>query len=183
MKRKLPLAAMLAPICGLAGLTAWAGNAQPLPTPYPEARYRQMSAKSPFAVASASSAAMAAPTPGFAAQLYVDGVAHIGQTDFVAIKSRNPDKPAVMFVEVGQVTDDGMKVERVQWSEESARSTVQVSKGGEKAVLAFDEANLHTAKGANGNDNAAASPTPIRAIKGYRPIPGMPIPEIYRQTD
>ena len=50
-----------------------------------------MSARSPFAVATAAAAATAAPTPGFASQLYVDGIAHVGKTDFVAIKSRDPD--------------------------------------------------------------------------------------------
>jgi len=141
MKRNLPLAGLLAPVCGLTGLVAWAESPRPLPTPFPAARYQPMSARSPFAVSTASQATAAA-TPGFAAQLYVDGVAHLGATDFVAIKSRDPDKPAAIFVEVGKSTEDGMKVERVQWSGEMGKSTVDVSKGGEKATLIFDEAQI-----------------------------------------
>jgi len=140
MTRNVPWAGLVVLMSGLTGPGAWAATPQPLPTPFPEARYRQMSAKSPFAVASASSAATAAPTPGFAAQLYVDGVAHVGRTDFVAIKSR--DKQSVIFMEVGESTEDGMKVERVKWSGEMGKSTVDVSKGGEKATLIFDEQQM-----------------------------------------
>jgi hypothetical protein len=142
MKRKYPWTGMLAPVCGLAGLAAWADTVQPLPTPFPEVRYQQMSARSPFAVATASSAATAAPTPGFAAQLYVDGVAHVAQTDYVAIKSRDPDNKSVIFLGVGESTGDGMKVDRVQWSDEMGKSTVDVSKAGEKATLIFDEQQI-----------------------------------------
>jgi len=136
MKRNVT--GILAYVFGLMGLGAWAETSQPLPAPFPEARYQQMSAKSPFAVASAG-AATAAPTPGFAAQLYVDGVAHVGKTDFVAIKSRDADKPAAIFLEVGGTTNDGLKAERVHWSDELGKSTVDVTKAGEKATLLFDE--------------------------------------------
>jgi len=142
MKRNMPWAGLLALVSGLMGLGAWAETSQPLPTPFPEARYKEMSAKSPFAVATADAASTAAPTPGFAAQLYVDGVAHVGQTDFVVIKSRDPDKPLAIFLEVGKSTDDGLKVERVKWSDEMGKSTVDVSKAGERATLAFDEEQM-----------------------------------------
>jgi hypothetical protein len=117
--------------------------AQPLPTPYPEARYSQMSAKSPFAVATA--VATAAPTPDFAAQLYVDGVVNINGTDFAAIKSRASDQPLSLFLAVGKTSDDGLKVERVKWSDEIGKSTVDVSKNGERATLAFDQDTIKTA--------------------------------------
>jgi len=144
MKRGVPWTELLLLGSSLMGPGAWGSSLQPvepLPTPFPEARYQRMSAKSPFAVASAATAATAA-TPGFAAQLYVDGVAHIGTKDFVAIKSRDPGAKAVMFLEVGKSTEDGMKVERVQWSDEMGRSTVDVTKAGEKATLIFDEQQI-----------------------------------------
>lgn len=144
------------------GLMAWADSGQPLPTPFPEARYQKMSAKSPFAIASATAAATAAPTPGFAAQLYVDGVAHIGDHDFVAIKSRDPDKPAVLFLQVGTPSDDGLKAESINWSPEMGKSTVEVSKGGEKATLEFDEATIAKAAA------PATSPAGVR----LPPLPG-----------
>jgi len=137
MKRRLPRAGWLALACGLASVTSRAGTGAPLPTPFPETRYEEMSARSPFAVSTA--AAGPAATPGFAAQLYVDGVAHVGNRDYVAIKSRDPGQPNAIFLEVGQLSEDGMKVERVRWSDEMGRSTVDVSKGGEEATLAFDE--------------------------------------------
>jgi len=149
MKRSAPWNELLVLGSGLMGLGAWASFAaagssaqpvQPLPTPYPKARYERMSAKSPFTVASAPAAAAA--TPGFAAQLYVDGVAHVGNIDFVAIKSRDPDQKSVIFLEVGKSTDDGIKIDAVQWSPETGKSTVDVSKGGEKATLNFDQSTI-----------------------------------------
>jgi hypothetical protein len=137
MMRTLPWAPIIALISGLTGLAAWGESAQPLPTPFPQARYQRMSASSPFAIATA--AATAAPTPGFAAQLFIDGVAHVGKSDFVAIKSRDPDNQKVIFLEVGKTTEDGLKVERIKWSDEMGKSTVDVSKAGEKATLVFDQ--------------------------------------------
>lgn len=100
MKSRFPLAGLLALGAGVMGpAAARADSPQPLPTPFPEARYRQMSQKSPFAVATATTTT-AAPTPGFAAQLYVDGIARIADTDYVAIKSRDQDKPT-LFLAVG----------------------------------------------------------------------------------
>jgi hypothetical protein len=74
----------------------------------------------------------------------------------VAIKTRNPEegKPAVVFLEVGGTTQDGMKIEHVTWSDEMGKSTVDVSKGGEKATLAFDEESIKNA--GTGADQLAA---------------------------
>jgi len=160
-------------------LPAFADTVHPLPTPFPEARYQQMSAKSPFAVATAITTATAAATPGFAAQLYVDGIAHIGNNDFVAIKSRDPDKTNVMFLGVGGTSDDGMKIDRVNWSDETAKSTVDVSMNGERATLSFDEANLHPAAQPN-----QPGIQPLRLPGQGRPV-GFPqppgVPRIFPQ--
>ena len=134
------LAALLSLLPAFTAAAAPADDAHPLPTPFPQARYATMSSRSPFTVSTAT--AGPAPTPGFAAQLYVDGVAHLGKTDFVAIKSKDADNPKVLFLEVGKSSDDGMKVERIQWSEQMGKSTVDVSKGGERATLVFDQAQV-----------------------------------------
>jgi hypothetical protein len=144
VNRLSPRAPALALLSTLAAIAAMAESAQPLPTPFPEARYQMMSARSPFAVATAA-APVPAATPGFAAQLYVDGVAHAGNVDYVAIKSRDPDNHKVLFVEVGKTTDDGLRVERVRWSNQMGKSTVDVSKDGEKATLLFDQDQIAAA--------------------------------------
>jgi hypothetical protein len=107
-----------------------------------------MVARSPFSVATVAGVCARTATPDFAAQLYVDGVAHVGQTDFVAIKSRDPAQASTIFLEVGKSAEDGMKVERVKWSDQIGKSTVDVSKGGEKATLIFDEAQVVAMAGA-----------------------------------
>jgi len=144
--RNLPWVPMLAVLSGFTALAAVPGSPQPLPTPFPEARYSQMSLRSPFAVATA--AAAPAATPGFATQLYIDGVWRVGDSDFVAIKSRDPDQQNVIVLEVGIANADGLKADRVKWSDEMGKSTVDVSKDGEKATLAFDEANIKSAPAA-----------------------------------
>jgi hypothetical protein len=159
----LPLA-LLSCLASVAALAAWAET--PLPAPFPEARYQQMSARSPFAIATAAAAPTAAPTPGFAAQLYVDGVAHVGKSDFVAIKSRDPDQQNVIFLEVGKSNADGLKVERIMWSNEMGKSTVDVSKAGERATLEFDEQTVKSVA-----TTAAAAPPNQPGIR-LPPMPG-----------
>jgi hypothetical protein len=137
MNRVLPRAGALALVCSLIGLGARAENPQPLPAPFPEVRYQQMCAKSPFAVATA--AATAAPTPGFATHLYVGATWRALGKDWVAIKDRESQQAPPICLEVGTTGTDGMRVEAVHWSEATARTTVDVSKNGEKFTLAFDE--------------------------------------------
>ncbi|MGA3169724.1 MAG: hypothetical protein ABSE62_01815 [Chthoniobacteraceae bacterium] len=146
---------------GLAAYAAPMQPASPLPTPFPETRYRQMSQKSPFAVATAVAAAPA-PTPGFASQLYINGIARVGDVYYVAIKSRDgdPNKPT-MLLQIGQPSPDGMEVKSVNWSDVVGKSTVDVTKDGEDATLAFDEDQIE--KGA----------TPDTDQQGIR-YPGMP---------
>jgi hypothetical protein len=137
----------MALVCALAETAARGGTtgaALPLPAPFAESRYRELGARSPFAVATSPAAPAPAATPDFAAQLYADGVARIADTDYVAIKSRDPDDPAAVLLRVGESTEDGIKIERIDWSNETGRSTVEVSKNGEKATLGFDQAQMKT---------------------------------------
>ena len=167
--KRVPMLVLLGGLLHGAGWVAWAESmhsTQALPTPFPEARYERMSAKSPFAVASATAGANAAPTPGYAAQLYVQGVSQIGKKNFVAIKSRDPDQQSGYFLEVGGTSADGLKVESVNWSDKMGKTTVDVSKAGEKrATLTFDEAQM--AK------NATAGPAMIPGQPGIR-LPTLP---------
>jgi len=140
MKLNTTSAGCMAFVSGLLGCQAWAGSVAPLPTPYPLVRYEHMSAVSPFATATATGPAAAAP--GFAALLYVAGVARLGHAEYVAIKSRDTDKPVSLFLQVGESSADGMTVERLNWSDEIGKSTVDVTKGSEKATLEFDEAQM-----------------------------------------
>lgn len=155
----------------LAAGAARGDTEQPLPLPFPAARYQQMRAKSPFAVATAA-VATAAPTPGFAADLYVNGVARIGTSDFVTIKERGENKGTI-FLQVGKANDDGLEAKSVLWAEEMGKTKVVVSKAGEQATLSFDQAEM--AK--------AAPPAPMPGLPGVRlPMvpggqrPGFPMP-------
>jgi hypothetical protein len=143
------------------GAAAHGDVVSPVPAPFPAARYQQMSAKSPFAVGTAA-APTAAPTPGFAANLYVNGVARIGATDYVTIKTKGEDKGTI-FLAVGKSSDDGMKVDSVVWSDEMGKTKVYVTKAGEKATLSFDE--------------TAMAKVPVPDNPGMRIVPGQRGPQ------
>ena len=166
MKRPVLWLGLSAWVTSLIGSAAWAGPSQVLPTPFPEIRYQQMRDKSPFFVATTGPASAPEANPGFAADLYVDGVAHVGQTDFVAIKSRDPEKRTAIFLQLGSHTADGLTVERVQWSDTMGKSTVDVAKGGEKAILVFDESQLA---------NRSVATQPIQRVRPGEWMPGEPL--------
>ena len=80
-----------------------------------------------------------------AAQLYLNGLANIDGKDFVAIKSKDPEKPAPLFLEVGGTSDSGMRVDAIHWNDDMSKTSVDISQGADKATIKFDEAQLKTA--------------------------------------
>ncbi len=159
--------------------SGWSGE-NPIPTPLPAERYAAMASQSPFALATVT-AAPAAPQASFAANWYVSGIARIGDTDFVSIKSRDA---ALQFSLFGQEPNQehGVSVSSVNWSETIGKSTVILQKGTEMAKLEFNEAELR------GAPSVAAVPlNPTAAQNAQRkppggtppaPLPGMAPPPV-----
>jgi len=113
-----------------------------IPVGLPPARYEQMVLKSPFALATPAAPPVAA-TPGYAASLYVTGVAKIGEQDFVSIASRDQQQPRFSLLS-GEVGKDDISLVSVDWSEQIGKSKVTIKKGTELAVLEFDQAAVQT---------------------------------------
>jgi hypothetical protein len=114
-----------------------------IPAGWPPSRYEKMSAKSPFAPATP---VVAAPvTPGFAANLYVTGVAKIGDQDYVSIASRDAQQPRFSLL-TGETSSspEGITMLSVEWSDQIGKSKVNIKKGNESAVLEFDQATLQS---------------------------------------
>ena len=114
--------------------------ADDVPKAYTFARYQGMMDRSPFAVATAVAAPAA--TPNFAKDLYVANAAHSKDGDFVTIAS-SADKSFKKYLTTTK-PEDGYAITNIEWSEKMGATKVTISKDGQTATLAFNEALLKT---------------------------------------
>jgi hypothetical protein len=114
--------------------------ADDVPKAYTFARYQGMMDRSPFAVATAVAAPAA--TPNFAKDLYVANAAHSKDGDFVTIAS-SADKSFKKYLTTTR-PDDGYAITSIEWSEKMGATKVTISKDGQTATIAFNEALLKT---------------------------------------
>jgi hypothetical protein len=115
-------------------------TADDVPKPFTFARYQGMMDRSPFAVATAVAAP--APTPNFAKDLYIANAAHSKDGDFVTIAS-SADKSFKKYLST-KAPEDGYSITSIEWSEKMGATKVTISKDGQTATLAFNEALLKT---------------------------------------
>lgn len=124
---------------GLLTVSAIAEIKVDIPASFTPDRYVQMVSKSPFALATPVTPTVA--TPPFAANLYVTGIAKIGDADFVSISSR--DQQATKFsLFSGETGQNDISLVGIEWSEQIGKSKVTLKKGSEFAVLEFDQIAL-----------------------------------------
>jgi len=148
-----------------------------MPVGFNKSRYESLQAKSPFALATAA-VATPAPQASFAANWYVSGVARIGDTNFVTIKSRDL---STQFSLYGDEQFDGVMLASVSWSDTVGKSTVVLRKGTETARLEFNEAQLHApapatvaaGPGAAGAGAAVPNPGAMNPRPGGGNLPGV----------
>jgi hypothetical protein len=119
--------------------------ADDVPKAYTFARYQGMMDRSPFAVATAVAAPAA--TPNFAKDLYVANAAHSKDGDFVTIAS-SADKSFKKYLTTSK-PDDGYAITNIEWSEKLGATKVSISKDGQTATLAFNEALLKSTAAAS----------------------------------
>lgn len=133
--------------------------ADDVPKAYTFARYQGMMDRSPFAVATA--VAVPAATPNFAKDLYVANAAHSKDGDFVTIAS-SVDKNFKKYLTTTK-PEDGYAITSIDWSEKLGATKVTISKDGQTATLAFNEALLKT--------TAAAGQMPPQQIQAQPIVP------------
>jgi hypothetical protein len=112
--------------------------ADDVPKQFTFARYQAMLDRSPFAVATAVAAP--APTPNFAKDLYIANAARSGAGAFVTIAS-SADKAFKKYLST-DAPEDGYSITNVEWSDKVGATKVTISKDGQTATLAFNEALL-----------------------------------------
>jgi len=158
--------------------------ADDVPKAYTFARYQGMMDRSPFAVATAVAAPAA--TPNFAKDLYVANAAHSKDGDFVTIAS-SADKNFKKYLTTTK-PEDGYAITNIEWSEKMGATKVTISKDGQTATLAFNEALLKTTAAAGQMPQAQPQqivPQPNAALAQQpnvvqqqkpAPIPQLPTP-------
>lgn len=123
----------------LAGLPLGILLAQDLPKPFEIARYQGMLDRSPFAVATAVAAPAA--TPNFAKDLYVANAAREADGIALVTIASSADKNFKKYLKSNE-PEDGYTITNIEWSEKVGATKVTISKDGQTATLAFNEALL-----------------------------------------
>jgi len=110
-------------------------------------RYQAMMERSPFAVATA--AALPASTPNFAKDLYIANAARSPDGDMVTVANAN-DKNFKEYLTTKQPNDHGYAIANIEWSERVGQTKVTISKDGQFATVAFNQALLAVTPGMPG---------------------------------
>lgn len=145
----------------------------PIPTMYPPERYEALIARSPFALATPVAAPVAVADKSYAEGWYVSGLAQFEGKDFVTVKSRDL---SVQFSLFGtEANENGVALQKVDWSPAIGRSTVTIVKDGQAAKLEFNQAE--TASAPAGGQPSAMQPPGVN--RPPMPInPGAPRPQV-----
>jgi hypothetical protein len=133
-----------------------------LPPRFTYDRYSKMVDNSPFAIATAVAAPAA--TPDFAKDLYVANAARSPDGDLVTIASTSDHNFKKYLTTKGSV--DGYSIANIEWSERVGATKVTISKDGNFATIAFNQALLQQSA-----PNSALAPRTFTP-----PAPSMPIP-------
>jgi len=163
----LPIRAAFAGL-GLSVTLAVSASGDPasdgVPVAHEKARYEALRAHSPFSLATPPT--VAAPSQAsFAANWFVSGIARIGDSDFVTIKSRDLSTAFSLFAQESD-PKSGVMLSSVNWSDVVGRSTVILRKGTETAKLEFNEAELRAAPAPAAGTAPAGKPAANSAIPG-----------------
>lgn len=155
----------------LLGLPFGAMMADDVPKAFSFARYQGMLDRSPFAVATAVAAPAA--TPNFAKDLYIANAAHSKDGDLVTIAS-NADKNFKKYLTTA-APEDGYSIASIEWSEKIGATKVTITKDGQTATLAFNEALLRQPLASGQN-----LPPPVANFVQPQPVvpqPGVTMPQ------
>ena len=142
-------------------------------------RYTAMMNKSPFAVATAVAAPAA--TPNFAKDLYVANAARLPEGDLVTIQSAI-DRNMKEYLTTKAPNDHGYAIGNIEWSEKPGQTKVTISKDGQFATLAFNQALMATAAPTGPQPGSVVAPgqpsVPVPTYIPPKPInaAGMPTP-------
>lgn len=124
----------------LTTITLVAGRtfAEDLPKAFSFSRYQPMLKQSPFALATA--AAAPAAMADFAKELFIANAAHSSDGDLVTLGSTT-DNNFKKYLSTKEPVD-GYRISHIEWSDRVGETKVTISKDGQFATLAFNQALL-----------------------------------------
>jgi hypothetical protein len=134
-----------------------------------------MMKRSPFAVATA--AAVAAPTPNFAKDLYIANAARTPEGDLITLASTT-DKNFKKYP-TSTTPDDGYSILNVDWSNRVGETKVTIGKGGQTATLTFNQA-LISQMPSNPAPVFQPPPQQVQQGAGVPPVPQYNNPSIVK---
>jgi hypothetical protein len=138
-----------------------------LPQQYSFDRYQRMTDQSPFAIATAVTAAPA--EVNFAKDLYIANAAHTDDGDMVTLASVGDNKFKEYLTTKEPV--NGYSIVSIDWSEDVGKTTVKISKDGKTALLTFNQTLLASAiktPAAAPIPGPVAAPTPILRLEATK---------------
>jgi hypothetical protein len=150
-------------------------RADDLPTKFSFDRYKGLVDHSPFAVATAVLTPEA--TPNFAKDLYVANAARSPDGDMVTIMSMSDRDFKLYLTTKGPV--DGYAIASIDWSDKVAETKVTISKDGQFATLAFNQALSSQQPASNRPMPGILPPNPQQSFMqppAFGPKPGAPNP-------
>ena len=137
-------------------------------------RYESMLKQPLFAVATAAVAAPAA-TPNFAKDLYIANAARSPEGDMVTIAS-TADPNFKKYLTTNTAVD-GYTISGIEWSDRVGATKVTISKDGQFATLAFNEALLSQRAAAPAAPMVPVPPQPAPNGLGRVPQPSEAMPQ------
>lgn len=159
-------AAVFISILALLGAAAGVRADDELPKRFGFDRYQKMLDHSPFAVATAGAAPVAAPD-AFKG-LYVANAAHTPDTDLVTIMSTD-DKNLKEYVSTREPNEHGYAISSIEWSERPGETKVTISKDEKFGTLTFNQALISSPQ-----PNGPAIPQPVQPGVTSANIPRAP---------
>lgn len=139
--------------------------ADDLPNASPFSRYDAMMNKSPFAVATAVAAPVAAPN--FAKDLYIANAARFVDESVVTLNS-SADKNMKEYLSTKDPNSHGYSISNIEWSDRVGQTKVTIAKDGQFATLTFNQA-LITQPIAGGAQQLQPQVSGIQSIPGQIP--------------
>ncbi len=141
-------------------------------------RYQAMLKRSPFAVATAVAAPVAAPN--FAKDLYIANAAHSPDGDLVTLASSSDKNFKKYLTNKGAV--DGYGISNVEWSDRVGETKVTISKDGQFSTLTFNQALLtqplqNVVQPQIASQAQPGMPGPNQNMIRPAPIPMLPTPQ------
>lgn len=143
--------------------TAFAATDFVLPEPFAKQRYEQTRTQSPFVLASIAPPQVVVAKTKFSEAMYVTGLGRADGREFVSIVKVG-DEARPIRLSGNTPNEDGIAVQKIEWSDTFGKSKVKLTKNGEVEEIGFNENAAKPAAPAKPTPPAGTPPRRIRVV-------------------